>query len=306
MPTLKQFRYLVAIADTLHFRRAAERCHVTQPTLSAQLREMEDRLGVQLVERSRSGVVMTPVGERIVALVRVVLKDVENIMEIAKHGQYLFTDTLRLGVLHSLGPYLLPHILPDIHDQYPELKLYVREGFPSDLLHALEEGKLDLLLFPLPVQAADLATQRLFRESLHVVVPADHALAAKKIIERTDLKGETILALEPGHRLHEQVRDLSQQYGAELSHDYEGTSLDTLRQMVGMGMGLSFLPALYVRAELGTDDQAIVCDIAGTAPSRTIGMVWRRRSSRDQEYSVFAEFVRGVLNRRVPEVTVLR
>ncbi len=104
MPTLKQFRYLVAIADTLHFRRAAERCHVTQPTLSAQLREMEDRLGVQLVERSRSGVVMTPVGERIVALVRVVLKDVENIMEIAKHGQYLFTDTLRLGVLHSLGP----------------------------------------------------------------------------------------------------------------------------------------------------------------------------------------------------------
>ena len=306
MPTLKQFKYLVTVADTLHFRRAAERCHVTQPTLSAQLRELEARLSVQLLERSRSGVVLTPVGERIVSLARVVLKDVDNIIEIAKHGQYLFTDTLRLGILHTLGPYVLPHILPDIHKNYPELKLYIREGLPRDLLLALEDGKLDLLLFPLPIQGADLQSERLFREPLLLVAASDHPLAKKQIIDRTDLQGETVLALEPGHRMHEQVRDLCEQYGAELAIDYEGTSLDTLRQMAGLGMGLTFLPALYVRAELASDDQTVARQIAGAPPSRTLGLVWRRRSSRDQEYAVLAEFVRDVLARCVPEVTVLK
>lgn len=305
MPTLKQFRYLVAVADTLHFRRAAERCHVTQPTLSAQLRELEERLSVQLVERSRSGVVVTPVGERIVALARVILKDVESITEIAKHGKYLFTDTLRLGILHSLGPYLLPHILPDIHETYPKLKIYIREAFPRELLNSLEEGKLDLLMFPLPVAETDLSCEPVFREPLLLAAPSSHPLANKPIVERTDLNGETVLALEPGHRLHEQVRDLCDQYGAALSNDYEGTSLDTLRQMVAMGMGLSFLPALYVREEMQSDDQVITRPIAGAQPNRTIGMVWRGRSSHSREYEELASFIRGLLRSRIPELTVL-
>ena len=305
MPTLKQFRYLVAVADTLHFRRAAEQCHVTQPTLSAQLRELEERLSVQLVERSRSGVVMTPVGDRIVSLARLVLKDVDSIVEIAKHGKYLFTDTLRLGILHSLGPYLLPQILPEIHETYPELKLYIREAFPQELLNSLEEGKLDLLLFPLPVQEADLACEPVFREPLLLAAPSDHKVKDKPVVERTDLNGETVLALEPGHRLHEQVRNLCNQYGATLSHEYEGTSLDTLRQMVAMGMGLSFLPALYVRQEMQADEQVITRPIAGAQPSRTIGIVWRKRSSRNGEFSELAALIRNVVRAKVPEITVL-
>lgn len=305
MPTLKQLRYLVAISDALHFRRAAEMSHVTQPTLSGQLRELEGRLGVQLVERSRARVVLTPAGKEIAARARVILRDVEHITELAKCGQNLFTDTLRLGVPHTLGPYLLPHMLPEIRKTYPGLKLYVREGLPKEILHALEEGKLDLLLLPMPVTGAELITKRLFREPLLTVVHAEHWLAKKDVIDRSDLKGETVLALEPGHLLHEQVRDLCNQYGADLSIDYEGTSLDTLRQMVGMGMGLSFLPALYVKSELGADEQAIVRRMSGNPPTRTIGMVWRRQSSRRRDYQMLANFVRGVLQSNVPEVTVL-
>lgn len=305
MPTLKQLRYLVAISDVLHFRRAAEMSHVTQPTLSGQLRELEGRLGVQLVERSRTRVVLTPAGKEIAARARVILRDVDHITELAKCGQNLFTDTMRLGVPHTLGPYLLPHMLPEIHEEYPSLKLYVREGLPKESLHALEEGKLDVLLTPLPVTGAELVVERLFREPLLTVVHAGHWLANKDVINRADLKGETVLALEPGHVLHEQVRQLCSQYGAALSTDYEGTSLDTLRQMVGMGMGLSFLPALYVKSELGVDEQAVVRPMSGAPPTRTVGMVWRRQSARSQDYQVLADFIRGVLKSSVPEVTVL-
>ena len=305
MPTLQQLRYLVAVAETLHFRRAAEQTHVTQPTLSGQLRELEDRLGVQLVERSRAKVILTPIGREIAARSRAVLRDVQDIVELAKHGQSLLGGTIRVGVLQSLGPYLLPHILPELHRNYPSLKLYVREGMPRTLINGVDEGSLDLLLFPLPVKQADLQSVRLFREPLWIVAPSDHRLAAKETAERSDLEGETILTLEHGHRLHDQVRDLCEEFGANLSHDYEGTSLDTLRQMVGMGMGLSFLPALYVRSEVLHDKQVVARQLRSRAPSRMIGMIWRKHSARQDEFLALAAQVRGNLKGAVPEVTVM-
>ncbi len=305
MPTLQQFRYLVAVDDTLHFRRAAELCHVTQPTLSGQLRELEDKLGVQLVERSRAGVVMTAAGKEIAARSRKVLNEVEGIVELAKHGQDLLGGTIRLGVLPSVGPYLLPHILPELHKSFPDLRLYVREGMPQTLLGGVDDGHYDILLFPLPVQGADLRTARLFREPLMIAAPADHPLAAKDVVSRTDLRGEKILTLEQGHRLHDQVRALSEQFGAELARDYEGTSLDTLRQMVGMGMGIAFLPALYVRSEVRKDDQVVVRQIRSKAPFRMIGLVWRRHAARQDQYVALAAMIRGFLRSRTPEVTVL-
>ena len=305
MTSLQQLRYLVAVADTLHFRRAAEVTHVTQPTLSGQLRELEERLGVQLVERSRTRVVLTPIGEAIAARARTVLRDVQDITELAKHGQSLLGGTIRLGILHSLGPYLLPHILPELHQTYPKLKLYVREAMPHTLLSSLDEGRLDLLVFPLPVRGADLQSARLFREPLWVVAPSDHRLAAQEHAVRSDLKGETVLTLEQGHRLHDQVRDLCEEFGANLSLDYEGTSLDTLRQMVGMGMGISLLPALYVRAEVIQDKQVVARQIHSRAPARMIGMVWRGHSARQDEYFALAGLVRGILKGRVPEVAVM-
>ncbi len=305
MPTLKQLRCLVALADTLHFRRAAERCHVSQPTLSGQLRALETSLGVQLVERSRTRVVLTDIGEEIAARAQWILRETDELVALARAGQGLLSGTLRLGVLHSLGPYLLPHILPELHESYPQLKLHVREGLPGTLQRDLEEGRLDLLIFPLPVKSAELQVARLFREPLLIAAARDHPLAAKAAIERADLKGETVLALERGHRLHDQVRSLCQDYGARLALDFEGTSLDTLRQMVGMGMGLAFLPALYVRSEIPDDRDVIVRPLRVRPPSRTMGLVWRRTSARADEFASLAGQIRGILKGCVPEVTVM-
>ena len=305
MPSLQQLRYLVAIAETLHFRRAAEKCHVTQPTLSGQLRELEEKLGVQLVERSRAKVVLTPIGKEIATRGKAVLRDVQDIVELAKHGHSLFDGTIRIGVLQTLGPYLLPHILPELHKSYPELKLYVREGMPNALVDSVDEGSLDLLLFPQPIRRADLQSTRLFREPLWIIAPRDHFLAEVEHAERANLKGETVLTLERGHRLHDQVRDLCDEFGAHLSFDYEGTSLDTLRQMVGMGMGVAFVPTLYVLSEVLNDKQVIARQVRPRAPSRTIGMVWRRQSARHDEFLALAGLIRGILKGRVPEVTVM-
>ncbi len=295
MLTVKHLRFLVALADKLHFRRAAEAVHVTQPTMSGQIRELEERLGVQLVERSRSKVILTPIGRKIVAKARIVLREVESIVDLAKENQSLLDGVIRLGIIPTLGPYLLPHILPELHRGHPRLKLYVREGMPQLLLRDLEDGKLDILFFPLPVFGADLETVPLFREPLWVVAPGDHKLARKDVVAREDLKGEVVLALEHGHRLHEQVRALCEDFEAEVSLDYEGTSLDTLRQMVEMGVGISFLPALYVISEIRDSSQIAVRRLAGNPPNRIVGMVWRKHSSRQDEYAAFAELIRGIL-----------
>lgn len=306
MPTLKQLRYLAAIAETRHFRRAAEKVHISQPTLSGQLRDLERRLGVQLVERSRSGVILTPLGKEVAGRARMILRNVEDIVELAKHSQSPLGGTVRLGVLPTVGPYLLPHIVPELHRSHPNLKLYVREELPRSILGNLEEGDLDVLMIPLPINGADLKTLRLFREPLFVVVPVDHPIAAKSAADHEDLKGETVLSLERGHRLHDQVQALCEEYGAKLALDYEGTSLDTLRQMVGKRMGISFMPALYVKSEVVKDSRAVVArKLRSRGPSRTIGMVWRRHSARNEEYVQFAELVRTILRCSVPEVTVV-
>ena len=305
VPTLKQLRYLVAVAETLHFRRAAEMSHVSQPTLSGQLRELEERLGVQLVERSRSKVILTPLGREIAERAKTVLRDVQDVVELAKQGQAPLGGTIRVGVLQSLGPYFLPHILPELHGRYRDLKLYVREGMPTALLERLDQGNLDMLFFPLPVQGAELRSVRLFREPLWVVVPGEHRLASRETIRRSDLEGETFLTLERGHRLHDQVRALCEQYGAKLSLDYEGTSLDTLRQMVAMGMGLSLLPALYVRSEVLHDRQVVAREVKSGVPHRMIGMVWRRHSGRQEEYETLAGQIRGILKDRKLPITVV-
>ncbi|GAB5468004.1 MAG: hydrogen peroxide-inducible genes activator [Rhodospirillales bacterium] len=273
--------------------------------MSGQLRELEQKLGVQLVERSRSRVILTPLGKEVAARARILLRDVQGIVALAQHGQTVLGGTLRVGVLQSLGPYLLPHILPELHHSYAGLKLYVREELPQSLLRGLEEGNFDFLLFPLPVKGADLDCQPLFREPLWVVVPRDHRLTAKESVAPADLEGETVMTLERGHRLHGQVRDLCERYGAHLALDYEGTSLDTLRQMVDMGMGLSLLPALYVRSEVLRDTQVVARRLVDPSPARDIAMIWRRQAARQQEYRTLARLFRKVLTRRVPEVTVL-
>jgi LysR family hydrogen peroxide-inducible transcriptional activator len=305
MPSIQQLRYLVALADSRHFRRAAEACHVTQPTLSAQLKELETRLGAPLVERGRGGVILTATGAAITERARQVLRDIDEIRAIAAADRGFLQSTIRIGVVQTLGPYLLPLVIPDLHASHPKLGLYVREGLPATLLQSLEAGALDLLLFPLPVRRGDLDSRPLFREPIHVVVPQDHRLAGQDSLEAEDLRGETVLALEPGHRLYEQVRGLCERYGAALSHDYAGTSLDTLRQMVAMGMGISLLPALYVKSEVAHQDIVVARPFRSRPPARSIGMVWRRGTARDAEYRALGDQIATILRHRAPEVSVL-
>src|SRR6056297_3097593 len=305
MPSMQQLRYLVAVADHLHFRRAAEACYVTQPTLSTQIKDLEVRLGISLVERSRSKVIMTPTGRDIAERGRSVLREVQEIQSIAKSRQSVLSSVIRIGVVQTVGSYFLPLVIPDLHRTYPKLGLYVREGLPDVLLPSLEDGSLDLLIFPLPVTRAELETMPLFREPIQVVVPSDHRLASETEIDPVMLRGEIILSLEPGHRLYELVRKISDDYGVELSHDYEGTSLDTLRQMVATGMGLSLMPALYVTSEVAHQDLVVARPFRGTAPSRTIGMVWRKGTSREEEYRLLSSLLCKSLMDRAPEVTVL-
>ena len=305
MPTLRQFRYLVAVSETLNFRRAAEMCHVTQPTLSDQIRELEHRLKVQLIERSRRKVVMTPIGDEVAERARRVLRDVQDIIDLSERGRHILEGTLRLGVLPSLGPYLLPVVLPYLHLRYPDLTLYLREDTAAELLQRLDEGELDLLVFPVPLKREGFSVAELFREPLWLALPNDHALGDRDRLVPSDLKGLTVLALESGHSLHGEVLALCREYGANPLLDFATTSLDTLRQMAVMGVGATFLPALYVRAEAKDDPQLTVIPFAEPAPSRDIGLVWRAQSARKSEYTALATHIRDVLAAEVPEVVIL-
>ena len=305
MPTLQQFRYLVAVADALHFRRAADAVHVTQPTLSAQLKELEGKLGVQLVERSRSGVTLTPIGLEVAARARAVLRDVADIATLARSGADPLSATMRVGVVGSLGSYFLPLVIPALHAAHPRLRFYVREGTAADLLGRLRDGGLDVLFFPLPVEAPDLAAAPLFHEPLLLVMPADHPLAAQGRVARDALRGETLTTLEAGHRLHDTVAALAAETGAHLSLDWEGTSLDTLRQMVATGLGLSVLPALYVRSEVAREALVVARPLSEPQPGRDIGMVWRRRAAQAPAFETVAALIRRTLAAEAPEVRVI-
>lgn len=305
MPSLRQLEYLVAISDARNFRRAAERVGASQPTLSAQLKTLESRLGTQLIERDRHSVIITPIGERVVLLARRILQDAQEIRDVAAHRGSEFSGTIRLGLPPTIGPYLLPKIVPDLHRTYPDLKLYVREDKPQTLPAALMEGRYDLLIMPLPVRGLSVETLPIFREPLFIAMAADHELAKNRTIVRADLKGQAILALESGHQLHEQVEAVCEDVGASLMFDYEGTSLDTLREMVGMGMGLSFLPGLYVRSSLGQDPSVKISDLADRSLHRTIGLVWRKSSFRTPEFETLAKHVRHTVRRDFADFMLL-
>lgn len=305
MPNLRQLEYLVAVAETRNFRRAAERCETTQPTLSEQLKALEQRLGATLIERTRSRVVPTPLGNQIVEIARRMLADARDIEALAASGGSELTGVLRLGLPPTIGPYLLPTVIPELHRAFPALKLYVREELPSGLAAALGEGRHDIVLTLLPVKGSQLVVEPLFREPLHLTVAADHPLARSKAVRRTDLAGQDILTLGRGHQLHDAVNAFCEGLNARLRPDYEGTSLDTLREMVAMGLGVTLLPGLYVRAVVDGDTSVRVVPFTDRTLYRSAGLVWRRSSPRQGHYTELAALLRDQIRRHFPDVTVL-
>ena len=300
MPSLRQLEYLVALSETRHFRKAAEKTGVSQPTLSAQISTLEQRLGVPLVERGRNAILLTDAGRRIEPIARQMLRQAQEIRDIATISQGRMGGTVRLGLPPTIGPYLLPRLLPGLHAEHPSFKMHVRENIPDALAPALVDGSHDVILAPLPLRGHEIDTRPLFREPLFVVVAEDHPLAERQVLDRNDLQGQDVLALESGHQLHEQVEQLCAEFGARLRFDFEGTSLDTLRQMVALGMGISFLPGLYVQTVLTSASGVVARPLSGRGLFRTIGMAWRRTSPRIADFGMLGDLVQATVARDFP------
>lgn len=304
-PTLRQLQYFVTLAETQHFRRAAARLRITQPTLTIQVAALETGLGVQLFERSRTGTALTPEGRELCSHARGVLRELQGLVDQAEASARGPAGTYRLGVTPTLGPYLLPQVLPGIHRRFDALRFFVREGAPRLLEDDLLGGEHDLILTALPLVAGDLIVIPLFTEPLQLVLPADHRLAGKERIEPADLQGEPVLTLEEHHLFHRQIAELCERFGAHVLRDYEGTSLDTLRQMVVMGMGIAFLPALYVRSEIHQPEELRVTTVQGERMERVHALAWRSTSSSSGLFERLADELRAQVALRLADTVHL-
>jgi LysR family hydrogen peroxide-inducible transcriptional activator len=302
--SLKQIRYFTAVSEYGSFRQAAFRLNITQPTLSNQVAALEKTIGVKLFERTSKGIKSTPQGRELLLSASRVLEEARGFTTKASLLSGGGMGTFRLGVTPTLGPYLLPYILPTIHERFHDLKLYVREDAPSDLETGLINGQHDLILTTLPIMSTELVVAPLFREPLKLALAKDHRLASKKHINRMDLFGEPVLTITEHHLFHRQISELCERVGAIVRRDYEGTSLDTLRQMVVMGMGISFLPALYVRSEIRGKLELRIADVEGINVVRNHALVWRNTSPARNFYRELAEVIRAIIEKDLSD-TVL-
>ena len=292
--TLRQLRYLVALGSGEGFRKGADLAGISQPAFSAQIKLLETTLGVRVAERGNGTFAMTPVGRELISSAVDILDRVDGLVRMTEDGA--MSGVLRLGVKATLGPYLLPGVVRRLHQTHPSLRLFIREGPPVDLERELTDGLHDAVLAQLPLGSADVQSIRLFREGLFLAVAADHPFAGRETFEPADLQGLDVLTLSPRYHLHDQVLRLCEENGARLLRDYEGTSLDALRQMVGMGLGVTFLPALYVNSEVREASDVAVLRPRKIQLARSVGLAWRAGSSLTDVYDAIGEAVRDVLD----------
>lgn len=277
--TLRELQYLVELARLGNFRRAAEVCNVSQPTLSTQLRKLEDELGVVLVERGARRVILTAAGEEILAHAQRALEAAQDIRGVAQRHRAPDAGRLRLGVFQTLGPYLLPALVPGIAAAFPALELQLVEEKSERLMEKLRSGRLDAALLALPV-AGDYQVEDLFEEPFLLAVPPAHPLAARSTITLDALNGQRMMLLEDGHCLRDQALSLCRRWGADETAGFRATSLETLRQMVAAGMGITLMPQLATRGPLAQGGNLRFVPFADEPPpSRSIGLVWRRSSA---------------------------
>ena len=276
---LRDLKYLIAVADHRHFGRAAAASFVSQPTLSTQIRKLEDELGVALIERAPRKVMLTPIGAEIVERARRVASEVEQMKEAARRSQRPEAGAVRLGIFPTLGPYLLPHVIPTIRERYPDLQLLLVEEKSDELLARLRDGRLDAAILALPVHDDQLHQEYLFEEPFLLAVPEQHRLARQTGLSVDDLASENLLLLEDGHCLRRQTLEVCQLAGAHEKSEFRATSLETLRQMVAANVGITLLPALAVQPPVSQPPHIRLLPFSGTQPSREIAMLWRRSSA---------------------------
>jgi LysR family hydrogen peroxide-inducible transcriptional activator len=292
---LRDLRYLVALADHKHFGRAAAASFVSQPTLSTQIRKLEDELGVSLVERAPRRVMLTPIGRDIAERARRVLAEVTQMGELARRSQDPEAGTVRLGLFPTLAPYLLPHVLPGIRTRFPRLELLLVEEKTDAILARLRDGRLDAGLLALPVHDEQLHVESLFEEPFVLAVPQSHPFAKRnKPLALHDLDHEHLLLLEEGHCLRDQALDVCRLAGANERDGFRATSLETLRQMVAAGVGITLLPMLAVQPPVPPSPDIHLLSFRGKPPSREIAMVWRRSSAMGDFLQQLAQQIRAL------------
>lgn len=307
--TLTELRYIVAVARELHFGRAAEACHVSQPTLSVAIKKLEDELGVKLFERRQHDVSITPIGQRVVEQARVVLEESETIRHIAQEGRDDLKGQLRLGIIYTIGPYLLPKLIPQVHRQAPELKLLIEEHFTEQLTEKLRAGELDVIVISLPYSVPGLVTRPVYREPFVVAMPSNHPLVKKKSIQAGDLTDETLLLLSAGNCFREQVMNVcpgcvgSHSGENSIQKTLEGSSIETIRHMVGSGAGVTVLPC--TSAANGDNLQGLLefRPFTEPVPYRDIAIAYRKTYPRTRVIDLVANAIR---NTALPCVTTLQ
>ncbi|WP_018983398.1 hydrogen peroxide-inducible genes activator [Salinimonas chungwhensis] len=304
-PSISQIRYFVTVAKHLNFRNAAQALGISQPTLTTQINALESNLGLKLFERSRSGTLLSAHGHALLFSAEKVLTANLQFAEVARNLSDGENTMYRLGIPPTLGPYLLPYVLPDIHTLKPNLKFYVREAAPTQLQQGLLAGEYDLVLTPMSDANSQIQSQPLFYEPLKFVMPSDHPLAGKPFIDPQLLRDEQVLTLEDRHHFHHQVHDICKRLGAKVARDYEGTSLDTLRQMVVMGMGVAFLPGLYIHSELHKPEALHVCELADMPIVRQHVLAWRNTSPSRTFFRELSSTMRNIIQKRLEGAVTL-
>ena len=305
--TLTELKYIVAVARERHFGRAAEACFVSQPTLSVAIKKLEDELGVQLFERGSSEVTVTPVGELIVEEAQQVLEQTNTIREIAQQGKDPLSGPLRVGVIYTIGPYLLPYLVPRMIDDTPEMPLILQENFTVKLLESLRQGEIDVAILADPFSDAGLVTQAVYDEPFIVAVPKKHAWSRRKRIPSPELKAETMLLLGTGHCFRDHVLEVcpelarySQATGG-IQKTFEGSSLETIRHMVASGIGITVLPLSAVPSGR-RDDLLNYIPFESPAPVRRVSLAWRKSYPRRKAIEALRA---GILGSKLPGVNTL-
>ena len=292
---LRDLRYLVALADERHFGRAAERCFVSQPTLSAQIRKLEEYLGAPLVERQPRRVALTETGVRVVERARRLLQEADAIVELARTDRDPLAGPLKLALIPTVGPYLLPHVATRLRRAVPRLKLLLYEYQTAPLLEKLRAGEIDLGILALPTPLDGLESATLYDEPFVLAMPANHPLADRERVKIDDIRGETLLLLEDGHCLRDQALDVCSRVRVHEDQDYRATSLETLRQMVAAGHGITLLPELAAETPVGTARGLRVKPFVKPAPGRSIGAVWRKSTTRGAAIEAVLATIRTVM-----------
>ncbi|MCK9509747.1 MAG: LysR substrate-binding domain-containing protein [Pigmentiphaga sp.] len=295
--TLTELKYIVAVARERHFGRAAESCFVSQPTLSVAIRKLEEELGVVLFERGGNEISITPIGERIIVQAQKVLEESANLKEIARQGHDPLSGPLRLGVIYTVGPYLLPRLMPLLIERVPQMPLLLQENFTHRLLELLRQGELDCAIMALPLADSGLAVEPLYDEPFVVAVPRHHPWAERESVTADELKEQTMLLLGSGHCFRDQVLEVCPELARfsptsdGMQRTFEGSSLETIRHMVAAGIGITVLPAASIPEERKPGDLLQYLSLDPPVPTRRVVLVWRKSFPRLQAIQALLEAI---------------